>query len=262
MPPSNMRHPAGRHPRPRPRTSSDYDNRIHSRTDERRHRRPAPDPAGKRRDDDQADRRPSSRPTAAAKNANPKVPKSSAGQALGQSKKKVKRRDVAAPAGEPNDGLESLRPGTKYRNASDRRPRALAAGRTSSTTSVRPRLQGPSPPASRRRVSSTRSEILPENAAGLSGPTPSWTAASAWQALKHNGETEVRVLVRYDLAEADRDTIELEFLATNKERRHLDKLEKARVALRQYEIEKNRKGGKLFSFDKEKARELLGKEST
>ncbi len=49
---------------------------------------------------------------------------------------------------------------------------------------------------------------------------------------KLNGATETRVLVRYDLAEADAATIEKVFLDANVNRRHMDKLSIARVAYR------------------------------
>jgi hypothetical protein len=64
--------------------------------------------------------------------------------------------------------------------------------------------------------------------------------------------------VRYDLAEASAATIEA-FLKDNQYRRQLDILAKARVALRLYEIERKRKRGGLYDWEKTEARDRVGK---
>src|SRR4051794_39937214 len=80
-------------------------------------------------------------------------------------------------------------------------------------------------------------EVMPpNNRAGL----PAWTILDGngrKAALELNGETEVTVLVRYDLIDAEPEAVELEFLACNGDRRQLDPLVQARRALRAYEIE-------------------------
>jgi hypothetical protein len=101
-------------------------------------------------------------------------------------------------------------------------------------------------------------EILPENQAGF----PANTITSGHQrgrALKDNGETETVVIVRYDLADADAATIERAFLEANQNRRQLDKLAKARVALRLYEIERNKPRGGLGTHQQGDARDRVGK---
>lgn len=84
-------------------------------------------------------------------------------------------------------------------------------------------------------------EVLPANAAGL----PAGTVVCGHQrlrALQLNGETEVVVLVRHDMAGATRAQIEAEFLTDNLLRRQMDPLAKARVALRRAEVEREING--------------------
>lgn len=103
-----------------------------------------------------------------------------------------------------------------------------------------------------------RIEVLPpENKAGL----PADTIISGHQrkrALELLGETETVVTLRYDLAEVDRATVERLFLEANQNRRHLDPLSKARVALRLHEIERQREPGKLRSMEQQDARDRVG----
>ena len=77
------------------------------------------------------------------------------------------------------------------------------------------------------------------------------------RALLLNGETETKVLVRYDLADADGPTIEREFLEDNQNRRQQSPLEQGRVFLRLFEIDKKAKPGKLARYQELKARDLL-----
>lgn len=78
-------------------------------------------------------------------------------------------------------------------------------------------------------------EILPRNRIGL----PINTIIRGHQRLRaaqKNGDQEISVLVRYDLANADSATVEHEFLADNHYRRHESPLSRARVALRLLEL--------------------------
>lgn len=79
-------------------------------------------------------------------------------------------------------------------------------------------------------------EILPRNKVGL----PVNTILRGHQRLraaKLNGETELVVLVRYDLGNADAAAIEREFLSDNHHRRHESTISRARVAIRLMELE-------------------------
>jgi hypothetical protein len=101
-------------------------------------------------------------------------------------------------------------------------------------------------------------EILPENSTDM----PANTILRGHQrkrALRLNGETETIVLVRYDLADADPATIEKYFLVDNQNRRQLDLLVKAKVALRLYEIECNKPRGGLGNLQQCDARDRVGK---
>jgi hypothetical protein len=101
-------------------------------------------------------------------------------------------------------------------------------------------------------------EILPANSAGYAEDTI-LRGHQRCRALAHNGETTVIVLVRYDLANSDAETIENEFLRDNANRRQLDQLSRARVAKRLFELQKVRARGKLLSFEVEKARAHVGR---
>lgn len=81
--------------------------------------------------------------------------------------------------------------------------------------------------------------ILPKNKAGLAINTI-LRGHQRLRAARHNGAKQISVLVRYDLAGSDRPTVERAFLIENQNRRHQDPLTKARVALRLFELEKER----------------------
>ena len=101
-------------------------------------------------------------------------------------------------------------------------------------------------------------EVLPENKAGYP-PNTILTGHQRLRALLLNDESEAEVIVRYDLAEADATEIEREFLEDNKDRRQLDALAKARVALRLFEIEQGKGRGKLSRCDDGEARDRVGR---
>lgn len=95
-------------------------------------------------------------------------------------------------------------------------------------------------------------EVLPVNSAGY----PADTIVIGHRrrtALLSNDVTEHEILVRYDLADATANTIELEFLNDNDQRRHLSPLDKARVVLRRYELQVDRQ---LSAFREEDARDV------
>jgi ParB-like chromosome segregation protein Spo0J len=101
-------------------------------------------------------------------------------------------------------------------------------------------------------------EVLPANKAGL----PPNTIVKGHRrkfALEQLGRTETRVLVRYDLADADAMTIEREFFADDVARRQLDTLGQAAVWLRLYELEKRKPRGKPSDANDADARDRLGK---
>jgi hypothetical protein len=88
-------------------------------------------------------------------------------------------------------------------------------------------------------------ELLPQNKAGYT-PNTILSGHQRDRALRLNGETETVALVRYDLAEADKESIERHFLEHNQHRRQQDVLATARVALRLFEIEKKRPVSKFW----------------
>ena len=59
--------------------------------------------------------------------------------------------------------------------------------------------------------------------------------------LKHLAKKEHEVLVRYDLADAEPEVIEREFLSDNLNRRQLGPVARARVATRLFELEQAKK---------------------
>ena len=67
------------------------------------------------------------------------------------------------------------------------------------------------------------------------------------------------VVVRYDLAVANAATIEKQFLESNHNRRHMDMLARARVALRLLEIERGRPQSQMRDNDMRDARDRVGK---
>jgi hypothetical protein len=98
-------------------------------------------------------------------------------------------------------------------------------------------------------------QILPRNKAGLP-PNTILDGNQRRRALLLNGERTSTVVVRYDLAAADAATVERVFLEFNTNRRQLDALGKARVALRLLEIEEGRK---FNLYNEDEARDRVGK---
>jgi len=80
-----------------------------------------------------------------------------------------------------------------------------------------------------------------------------------WQLWKKIGTKQIKVVVRHDLADADFDTVEAEFLTFNFNRRQLHAIDKARIAKRLFEIEKGRSRGGLHPSEDAEARERVGK---
>ena len=78
---------------------------------------------------------------------------------------------------------------------------------------------------------------------------------SLWKKL---GTKRIKVIVRHDLADADAATVEAEFLGYNSYR-ELHIIDKARIAKRQFEIEKGRSRGGLRPGEDTEARERVGK---
>ena len=66
-------------------------------------------------------------------------------------------------------------------------------------------------------------------------------------------------IIRWDLADADDSVIESEFLQYNLNRRHLHQIDRARIALRQFQIQKKRPRGEVRPWDEHEARERVGK---
>lgn len=73
----------------------------------------------------------------------------------------------------------------------------------------------------------------------------------AWQ--------DIDAIVRWDLADAAESAVEAEFLKFNFNRRQLHPIDKSRVALRLFEIEKGRPRGQLRPRDEHEARGRVGK---
>jgi ParB-like chromosome segregation protein Spo0J len=101
-------------------------------------------------------------------------------------------------------------------------------------------------------------EVLPKNRAGLP-PNTILRGHQRLRAYKLIGAVEIDVLVRYDLADADENTIEREFLVDNVYRRHLDKLGLARVTLRLIQLRRAHPERRLQGAEEEEARDEIGK---
>ena len=69
----------------------------------------------------------------------------------------------------------------------------------------------------------------------------------------------IEAIIRYDLADADEAQVEAEFLQYNLNRRHLHQIDRARIALRQFQIEKGRPRGVVRPVDEREARDRVGK---
>ena len=102
-------------------------------------------------------------------------------------------------------------------------------------------------------------EILPENTAGLP-PNTIISGHQRCRALQLLGYEETDVWVRYDLADAPAEVIEQYLLDSNQHRQHLSKLQQARIALRSYELEKNRDPGELRQWEQDEARDRVGQQ--
>ena len=103
-------------------------------------------------------------------------------------------------------------------------------------------------------------EIIPENQAGL--PANSiFDGHRRKVALLALGKKSAPVLVRYDLATADRATIDRLFLEANTVRRQLDPLAKAYIAAKQMEIEHSRPLADLLDggWETDELRDRIGK---
>ncbi len=98
----------------------------------------------------------------------------------------------------------------------------------------------------------------PDNAAGLDAFTI-LDGNQRTRAAKLAGLETVRVLIRHDLIDADAATVEAEFLKFNVLRRQLRPLQKARIAMRLFLIEKGRPPGTMRSSDAPEARDRVGK---
>ena len=100
-------------------------------------------------------------------------------------------------------------------------------------------------------------EIVPETDDGL----PADTIISGHRrrlACESIGLTKVKVKVRYDLVHAGRSTIEQIYFRKNLHRRHLDRLTRARITLRLYELELGRERGDFDEDQAADARDRVG----
>jgi ParB/RepB/Spo0J family partition protein len=98
-------------------------------------------------------------------------------------------------------------------------------------------------------------EVLPVNTAGYE-PNTIIHGHKRRAALELLGMKKVNVLVRYDLSEASRCVIELDFLGENHNRGQEDPLTEARIALHLLELERRRDGLQVQSGE---ARDRVGK---
>ncbi len=73
-----------------------------------------------------------------------------------------------------------------------------------------------------------------------------------------NGQESVDGILRYDLKNASRAEVEKVFLSFNTERRQLQSLDRARIALRLYELERGREPGSLRGDEERAARDRVG----
>lgn len=102
-------------------------------------------------------------------------------------------------------------------------------------------------------------EVLPPAQKGRRKEYQILSGHTRKEALELLGRTEVEVIVRYDLRDADADEVECHLLEANQNRRHLDKLTQARIAKRLYMREKRATRGRLSSSQQGELRELIGK---
>ncbi len=98
-------------------------------------------------------------------------------------------------------------------------------------------------------------EVLPSNIAGFKIDTI-LHGHNRRAALGLLGLKKAEVLVRYDLAEASKCVIKLDFLGENHNRGKEDPLTQARIAVEMLELERQRDGGRVTSGE---ARDRVGK---
>ena len=101
-------------------------------------------------------------------------------------------------------------------------------------------------------------EVLPTKKAGLR-PGTVIDGHDRVEAAKLLGWEEIDVIVRDDLADANAETIERAYLASNLMRKHLDRLDQARAVRRLFEIEKSKKTDGLSLLEEDKAQDRVGK---
>ncbi|MEQ8788449.1 MAG: ParB N-terminal domain-containing protein [Pirellulaceae bacterium] len=102
-------------------------------------------------------------------------------------------------------------------------------------------------------------EILPANDAGLDADTI-LDGHRRRDALLANGEEEIGVIVRYDLASASREEIDQAFLHANTDRRQLDPVSRAYLAAQRIAIEYGWSLDELLmSYAAQEVRERVGK---
>jgi hypothetical protein len=96
--------------------------------------------------------------------------------------------------------------------------------------------------------------VLPrKNKAGL-GAVTILDGCRRVGAMRADGETEIDVIIRHDLAEADDVEVEKEFFTYNLNRRQLHQLDKARIALAMYKLQRRWPRGSLSLYDEKEAR--------
>ncbi|MBI3407205.1 MAG: ParB N-terminal domain-containing protein [Planctomycetes bacterium] len=110
----------------------------------------------------------------------------------------------------------------------------------------------------RRNGLRNKIQVLPRNASAIP-PNTIIDGHQRRNALLMNGEKTAKVIVRYDLTDAKPAEIERIFLEANQNRRHLDPLAQARVALRQIELEKNRPRQLFRARDHDETRDRVGR---
>lgn len=101
-------------------------------------------------------------------------------------------------------------------------------------------------------------EVLPENDADFE-PNTILAGHRRSRLLRRIGKTTCKVKVMYSLAHADRATIVKYFLGDNDHRRQLAELDKARLALRRFELELGVEPGDLSDLQRTEARERIAK---
>jgi hypothetical protein len=101
----------------------------------------------------------------------------------------------------------------------------------------------------------------PKNRAGLP-PNTKLDGHRRARLLTELGEEEADVVVRHDLADADRATVDMVFYDFALGRRNSHPIDLARMVIRKYELEKGRPRGGLKRHDEAEARDRVGKKPT